>query len=209
MNAIERKLNSEKLLALWGIVNVDELPPIEESVNLRSPQDIAKRILILTYLNCVASEMELRFEIQSFLKKEGLWEHTSDVEKALFEKAELTDREEDMIRWRGESIWLLLWVLYKVDELDLPNTLVGPQDVFSRLPQFMNRTNEFIDTAKIRPLSDILDQSDLMFRLSWAMRHAEMNGIETRFNHDVVIERFYSLNWVTSVQSEWDVEPAN
>lgn len=204
MNAIERKLNSEKLLKAWGIVNVDELPAMEENVILRDPKEVATRILILTYLNCVASERGLRFEIQSFLKKEGLWDHASDMEKALFETAELTDEEEDMIRWRGESIWLLLWCLYKIDELDAPTTSVLPENVFALLPAFMEGTREFINTANLRPSSEILDQSDLMFRLAWAVRHAEMSGEKTHFIDGVVIERYHALNWVTSLYGKWD-----
>ena len=52
MTAVERKQNSERLLKSLNIPFIDHLPLIEEDdeAKIRTPQEIASRILVLTYL---------------------------------------------------------------------------------------------------------------------------------------------------------------
>jgi hypothetical protein len=207
MTAIERKQNTEKLLETLGIPIPNELPPIEEeaAISLRDPREIAERILVLTYLNCVAVDNDLREEIIAFLKHENLWDKVSEVERELFDKTQLSDEEATQIVWRGESIWMLLWVINKVNDLGLPVDEVNLSDIFVRLPEFMKDTKEFLNTATIRPLSDILDQSDLIFRINWAMRQAHLDGSdEIALNQSIAYERYHAINWVTSVRPQWD-----
>ena len=70
MSAIERKLQVENLLKELDVFLHDDLPPLEEdsNVTLREPREIAKRIIILTYLNCSAEDDVLRKEIVHFLQ---------------------------------------------------------------------------------------------------------------------------------------------
>jgi hypothetical protein len=207
MTALERKQHTEKLLAKLGIHLIDELPPMEEEsmVRLTTPQEIAERILVLTYLNCIASEQSLRTEVIGFLKQEGLWKKASEAEKKLFAKSHFTDEEEINIRWRGESIWMLLWTINKVEKLDLPVDLVNPQEVFKLLPAFMKDTRDFISEAIVRTKTEIMDQADFLFRLNWAIKQLESDGAnELELSRGVAYERYYSLNWVTFTQKEWD-----
>ena len=208
MTAIERKQNSEVLLATLNIHSEDNLPllPEESEVKLKTPQEIAERILILTYLNCVALQQELKEEIINFLHQKNLWDKASPEEQRLFESSALTNEEEDYIRWRGESIWLLLWTINKVEKLELPVDMVSPQEVFMRLPGFMESTSDFITTATIRSKSNILDQSDFIFRLNWAMRQVNIHGLDKiALNEDIAYERYFAINWVTSDKAWEDV----
>ncbi|HEY5823549.1 MAG TPA: DUF4272 domain-containing protein [Cyclobacteriaceae bacterium] len=206
MTALERKQNTEKLLETLGIRLRDELPPMEEedNVELKTPREIAQRILVLTYLNCVATNSDLREAAIFFLRQENLWEHVSGEEKQLFDKAELTDEEIATIQWRGESIWMLLWIINHVDHLDLPLTEVNTPDIIERLPGFMQSTGDFINSATIRSVSEILDQSDLMLRLNWALRQAQLDGSDIALNPGVAYERYNAINWVTSLRPQWD-----
>jgi hypothetical protein len=210
MTAIERRRSSEEALTKLGIVIVENLPPIEEESNirLRTPAEIAERILVLTYLNCRASGRELKEQIITFLKQEGLWQKISQTEKALFDKESLSEDEESFIRWRGEAIWLLLWVINKVDDLALPVEMTDPRQVFSRLPGFMSSPGDFIHAATIRPLSEIMDQADLTFRLTWAaMRQdQEHSNYDINLNYGIAHERHYAVNWVISATCEWDAD---
>jgi hypothetical protein len=206
MTAIERKEYSEKILATLGITLRDELPPIEEesAVILRTPQEIAQRILILSYLNCVATDPSLRQEVMIFLIHEKLWNHVTEGEKELFHKTELSEGELSTILWRAESIWLLLWTIGKLEDLQLPSEEVDLQDIFPLLPGFLEPTKSFIQTANMRSASEILDQADFIFRLNWALREADMNGTpSTVFNASVAYERYFSINWVLGTRGEW------
>jgi hypothetical protein len=206
MTATERKQNSERLLKSLNIPFIDHLPLIEEEheARIRTPQDIAKRILVLTYLNYVSEEPEDRDKVIDFLKEQDLWNSVSHDEKELFSK-ELSDKEHINISWRSEAIWLLLWVINKVDTIDLPNEEVSIPQILELLPDFMTDTKNFVQSATIKSVSKILDLSDLTYRLHWATRHTELNNLETLdLNSSIIQERHYAINWVTYYDDNWD-----
>jgi hypothetical protein len=117
----------------------------------------------------------------------------------------LTDQERVNVSWRSEAIWLLLWTIQKVDKLDLPIDEVNIADIVNRLPKLMSSTKDFIESATIRTTGEILDQSDLIYRLHWATRQAELdNDIELELNPSIITERHYAINWVTYYADNWD-----
>jgi hypothetical protein len=206
MTAIERKQKTEKLLKSLNIPFIDHLPMIEEEneARIRSAQDIAKRILILTYLCFVAEDQDAKSDVIDFLKAEKLWDSVSPDEKLLFQK-ELTEREKINLSWRSEAIWLLLWVINKVSKLELPQNEVNIPDILECLPKPMARTNDFINSATIRTISEILDIADLTYRLHWASRNSESNNSpNTDINSSVIFERHCAINWVTYYADNWD-----
>jgi hypothetical protein len=207
MTAQERKENSERILSTLGISLRDDLPPIEEesAIELRSGQNIAQRILILTYLNCVAHDPSLQQEVMIFLIREKLWEHATERERELFHKTQLNEEELTEILWRVESIWLLLWSIKKVEVLTIPREEVNLDAIFPLLPGFFESTDDFIQSASVRTVSEILDQADFYFRLNWALRQAEKEGSPiATINPSVAYERYFSTNWITRARLRWD-----
>ncbi|HTF21900.1 MAG TPA: DUF4272 domain-containing protein [Chryseolinea sp.] len=206
MTAHERKNQSEKLLKSLGIVLKDDLPPIEEEneVTLRTANEVAERILILTYLNCLATDSSLQQPIMMFLIHEGLWDKATDVEKALFHKSPLTEEELTIIFWRSESVWLLLWVINKVDQLALPEKEADLLEIFPYLPGFLEPTKSFIDAATMLSSSEILDQCDFIFRLNWAMKEDSAQLSSTALNVGIAHERYFAINWVTRMRERWE-----
>jgi len=204
----ERKHNSEERLASLGIVLIDVLPPIEDDdVNFKTPQQIATRILIFSYLNCIAFDPSLRDEVMIFLIREKLWDETSAQEKALFHKPKFSEREAAQIQWRAESIWLMLWAINKVETLELPSNEAQPEAIFPLLPGFFEPTAEFIEGAYSRSAAEILDEADFTFRLNWGFHEAR--GREQTIpgmNEFVAYERYVSLNWITGVVDQWEDE---
>ena len=206
MTAIERKQNSERLLKSLNIPFIDHLPLIEEEheARIRTPQEIAQRILVLTYLNYVAEEPEERDKVIDFLKEQDLWNSVSNDEKELFSK-ELSDQEHVNISWRSEAIWLLLWVINKVDTVYIPSEEVSIPQILELLPDFMTDTKDFVKSTTMKTVSEILDLSDLTYRLHWATRHTELNNLETLdLNSSIVQERHFAVNWVTYYEDNWD-----
>lgn len=206
MTALERKEKTETLLKELGIPYIDHLPTVEEEseVRLRTSQEIAKRILILVYLNYAAEENSKQ-DIIDFLKTERLWDSVSLEEKILFEKSKLTDQDRINISWRSESIWALLWTINKVDDLDLPTDEVDISDIVDRLPKFMSNPDDFIKSSTLRSASEILDQSDLIYRLHWATRQSQLNNAsDLNLDPGIVYERHYAINWVTYYADNWD-----
>ena len=206
MTALERKQQTETFLKTLGIPVYDELPVIEEEndVHVRSVQEIAARIMILAYLNCIAIQEELQPVLLDYLKTQGLWVKVSAQEKILFEKPDLTEEEKDLIASRAESIWVLLWAINKVDRLTLPTKEVDVDILFPLLPPFMEDATEYITAASIRSTSDILNEADFIFRLYWTMSKKPLEGLNDR----IAFERFFTINWITGARKDWDDAPA-
>lgn len=140
-----------------------------------------------------------------FLIYEGLWDKTSDQEKAHFQKAQLTEDDLTMMLWRTESIWLLLWVIQKINSLHLPEKEASLNDIFLLLPGFLEPTGDFIHIATLRNISEILDQSDFIFRLNWAFQenHEQVSGISS-LHPSIAYERYFAMNCVTRIRETWD-----
>jgi hypothetical protein len=205
--AVERKQNTEKILSALGLPVPGDIPELEEehAITLRTGQEVAERILILTYVNCAAIQPEIREGIMPFLQQEGLWEKVSLEEKEWFGKQELTEQDVAQMLWRSEAIWLLLWVINKVHQLHLPTMEVHLPDIFERIPPFFESTREFIASATLRNKSEILDQCDFIFRLVWIMKGCDASTInEMTLNENVAFERHFSINWVAGITKDWD-----
>jgi len=204
--AFQRKEETEKLLRSIDIpINV-HLPLIEEEneVRIRAAQEIAKRILILTYLNYYLEEPDSKDEVIEFLKSENIWNSVSEIEKEYFE-GELTEQDKVNISWRTEAIWLLLWTIKKVDKLELPIEQVVVGEILSRLSNFMTDTTDFIEMSELRTTSEILDIADLTYRLHWAARENDLKKLKPlKIDSSIVEERHYAINWVTYYGDNWD-----
>ncbi len=101
---------------------------------------------------------------------------------------------------------MLLWTINKVEKLALPTEQVEIPEIVSRLPEFLTDPTEFIKNANVRPTTEILDASDLIYRLHWATRNADLNNQPMPANLDlsIIMERHYAINWVTFYADEWD-----
>lgn len=206
--AEQRKKQTEKYLKSLNIPFIDHLPLIEEEneVRIRTAKEIAERILILVYLAYVSEVPDERENVIDFLQTNFLWDKVSPDEKEIFQKEELTNQEIANISWRSEGVWLLLWTINKVDRLELPTEQVDIPEIVSRLPEFLTDPSEFIKNGIVRPITEILDQSDLVYRLHWATRNANLNNQPMPANLDlsIIMERHYAINWVTFYADEWD-----
>lgn len=66
---------------------------------------------------------------------------------------------------------------------------------------------QFRSDAVLRPVSQILDEADLIYRYHWAVVDARVNSKDTPAGLEggVVYERHYSLNWLIGyMDQEWD-----
>jgi Domain of unknown function (DUF4272) len=68
-------------------------------------------------------------------------------------------------------------------------------------------TARFIEDSELRPIGDILDQVDLIYRYHWAVRNARLKGqqIPADLDPGVTEERHYALNWLIGyLEQAWD-----
>ena len=116
-----------------------------------------------------------------------------------------SDHDKTQFIWRYEAAWVLLWSLGYVEELPYPNSIC---DVPAAVTFMQERNKEqFIKDANLRPITEILNEADLIYRYHWAIVDARVNGNVTpsEIDSSVVLERHYTLNWLIGyMDQEWD-----
>jgi hypothetical protein len=208
MTALERKENSEQMFINRGLAPLrDILPPMEEDdqINIRSGEDLARRLLVLSYLNCVALQPELGGQIVRFLTEESLWQIASAREQEIFSQGALSDEDQDYVAWRNESIWVMLWALNKFDVLDFPTEPIDASKLIKMIPAFFESTDGFVAAAATRSKDEIMQQADLYFRLCWAVHESDRDkSVTLPFDGGVAFERHFAIEWIKQVRSDWE-----
>jgi len=205
MTAQERKDQTEIILEGNNIPINPYLPLIEEENEavIRSASDIARRVLILAYLYTIIYNPNDKQEIIAFLKSEGLWNHASKKEQAILNKDVLSEKEGMNLSWRVEGVKVLLWSINKIEDLGLP--FEETAGIFDLIPEYMEPSQDFINGAVLRKTTEILDASDLIYRIHWAVRQAGIDGTEVpNINPDIVPEWHQAINWITFYEDDWD-----
>ena len=100
----------------------------------------------------------------------------------------------------------MLWAINKIDNLALPIEQCDIGEMLDLLPIAFDSTNDFIQNACIRTTEEILDKSDLIYRIHWATREAESNDEEIPGSVDtgIIEEWHYAINWITYYDEKWD-----
>ncbi len=75
-------------------------------------------------------------------------------------------------------------------------------EIIDSLPSSDEAPDIFINSLKLRSISEIMDASDLTYRLHWAVRNY---GASLELDGGVVQERHHAINWLTNYDGEkWD-----
>lgn len=200
-----RKARSEEVLRNGGVAINPGLPEIEtaDQIEARSTIEIARRAICLLL---VAARFELDTgTLQMLIDGLGMVGHFTTDEQAFLD-SECPPRE-DVTRfsWRSEASWVLLWALGFVDELGLPLAQIAPYDAIEIVEP--NGIDGLVSNAAPRPMDELLDAADLIYRCHWATRSFQHDGVTDvgPLKVDVTVERHYALNWlVRCCDQEWD-----
>jgi hypothetical protein len=203
--AIDRKVRSETILRAEGVPLLSTLPVIETTAEAlkRSKEEVALRTLCLLF---VAAKGEgIREEIlEQVLESYELRPHLTPNELGFVLDNSPSQHDRIQFTWRYEAAWTLLWALGFVAELGKP---VEACDVkFAVGTMLETTTSQFIEDSELRPIADILDQADLIYRYHWAVRNARVKGqqVPAALDPSVTQERHHTLNWLVGTEHAWD-----
>jgi hypothetical protein len=204
--AIDRRLRSEKILQAEGVPFLATLPVIETAAEAvkRSKEEVALRTLCVLF---VAAKGEGLGEelVEQLLESYELRPHLTPRELAFVLDKSPSQHDRIQFTWRHEAAWTLLWALGFVAQLGKPAQIcdVG----FAAATMAERTTSQFIEDSELRPIADILDQADLIYRYHWAVRNARIRRQEVPAGLDpgVTQERHYALNWLIGYNEQaWD-----
>ena len=194
----------------------------EDRTTLQTPQDVALRTLVLWAVELRAEGVP-RAEAREIVDNLDLWEYVSADEKRFLDDETPSPEECQKLVWRLESLWVLMWSLGYIDELDWPNGMCDVSVLAGMIAEIEDDP-EFITSAKLRSATEILDAQDLIMRIHWAARDAYLHQggtipEELDWSSDpdyvpatvcagggVVEQRHKVLNWLVNYLSpeSWD-----
>jgi hypothetical protein len=213
MTPSRRKAKTEALLIKKGIPYLSWLPCIEseEETELRTAEEIGIRMVCLLCVVGVAYH-PTDSSCKDYLKRQGLWKHLTRDELTFLMNPNPDRQTCKEFTWRIEAMFVLMWAAGLYKRLPFPVRQVVNQKLINKFPSFNKSPWPFIHWLTLRPKSQIMDKSDLIYRLHWATRQAEIEGVEPPggLDPEVVYEWHYAINWITKYDdAAWDCVPTD
>ncbi|MEL6403134.1 MAG: DUF4272 domain-containing protein [Chloroflexota bacterium] len=193
-------LNREKVPFIKHLRNTPE----DHQVYLRSTEEIAERAIALNLISRRA-DGEKQTWFNDKVAQYNLADVITEQETTFNEDADPPKYISIMFSGRLEAYWCMLWALSYVNKLARPDNFANVEQAHEIID---GRSREqFVQEARLRPKSEILDALDLHFRYHWALVDAELYGNKAPAGliQDVVYQRHYALNWMLDIHGQaWD-----
>lgn len=211
-----RKEASELQLHKRGIrINV-QLHVIEadEEITLRPEAELHRRLIALWAVSH-ALNANSKAQVLAYLARHQL-SNSLSAQEASYLTTEDQDPDQgagqNEMQWRQHTFAFLAWCAGLVPKIDLSTK---PCDMSQALACFPTQIDEqavapsFPERLKMRRKDTIMDWSDLLYRLHWAVRHAHLNHRPSPGNIDAELVREWhqAVNWMCRYDEEdnWDL----
>lgn len=204
MNTEEIKKRNSKYLSSIDIEVPEHLPTIEslEEVVPRSAKDVARRVCALTYVIGLAFDVKGK-ELKGWLDQYDLLDFVSNYEKKLLDTDSISRQDKQKMSWMPECSQALAWCLGLVE---LNHFKHCDDDLVKKIP-FKTEPKRFIEDATIRPITEIQEQADLLYRMHWYIRNCNYTGKPCELNEGIIYQRRKAIDWVYGVSESWDNIP--
>jgi len=208
MNPKKRKARTEAFLRKKGIPYFSRLPCVEseEDTELRAPEEVGIR---MACLHCVVGAAFNPSEPvwTEQLREQHLWDHLTPDEAVFLSDPKPDQQTIFHFTWRCEALFLLMWAAGLVENLPFPDRQTNTEDIWSRFSPFDESLWPFIRGLTLRSKAEILDASDLIYRLHWATLQAHIEGQPPPggLDPEVVQEWHHAVDWLTKYgDADWD-----
>ena len=204
MNLEVLKIKNNQYLSSLGIEINQNLPLIEDlqEVQPRSAQDVAGRLSAIAYIIGLAFGAN-RIDLIDNLKKFKLWDYVSTYEKSLLQSDKISEQDRINMEWLSESAQALAW---SISIVELDHFKHCDDDLATKIPFNSDPTN-FIASAHLRPIEEIQEQSDLLYRMHWYTRNCKLTDTNCVLSTSTIAERRKAIDWVYGVEEDWDEVP--
>ena len=205
MEASELKRKTENLLLKEGIPVNEHLPKIEEMSELSfvSVANIRKRVVALSYI--LARAFGAPFDmVQKSIHEFQLENVFLPQELAFINQASPAKEDTEQYQLGVEALWELAWVLGLIPKVS-HSGLCG-NNLVHLIPKPGEDPSQFLASAQMRSHEAIYVEADLLYRIHWASREANLTGRHepTGVPEYVIEQRHKAINWVSYGEVPWD-----
>lgn len=202
---LARKQKSIAAVKQMGLPWIEHLPVVEDETRTkpRTTKEVVSRCLATEFC-AVRGESNDKKLADGLIEKFGIAKALSPQERAFIQTPSPSKQQLADFAWRYECVHVFLWALGYLPALNPPNQIA---DVAKEVSVIRDKGPEnFGKDAKLRPLSELLDQADLYYRLHWAAVELRLKGQKhEKINEEIIMERHRALNWlIRYMGQEWD-----
>ncbi|MEY3451543.1 MAG: hypothetical protein RL711_1369 [Bacteroidota bacterium] len=188
---------TERLSALG--VQITTIAPAINSVDdlhLKSPSEVAKRLVILSYLIGVYYDVDAKDLVEQ-LKKYKLYGSLTPAEQALLSQNEYDEQDVIDAGWLQECIEIVGWSLGMSNKpLDHQNE--AGLSMAEYIP-VMKNPEKFIEKAALLSPEKILEEYLVLHHIFHFLQHEEHLLIDA----DIILERCRAINWICGIDTDW------
>jgi len=201
-----RKLISESILHKLGIRINPQLPVTEsdDEVTLRSKSEIHLKLLQTWSIYMTLSKRDKKY-YSDFNSRFQTDIPLSARESAI---AMLDFNQNGHLTMQSrylDRLYFLAWSAGLIKEINLNTKELNEVDVLAYIPTDLE---SFDKSIELQTKAKLLDWSDLLFRIHWAVRHANLIGKQNIGNirPEAIPEWHAMVNWITNFEEEdnWD-----
>jgi hypothetical protein len=210
MSPEQRKEASELQLHKRGIrINV-QLHVIEsdEEVTLRSGDEVLQRLIALWAVSSAAQTRDCA-RFRAYLDTHNMASFLSTQEQAFLFAATPSEEQFKQFSLRQESLYFLAWCAGLTEKITLSAAPSNLKNITKLFPNESEAPSKLTAAIGLRRKDVIMDNSDLLYRLHWEVRHSQLTGrpCPASVNADTVREWHQAVNWICQYEEEndWDL----
>ncbi|MES2443558.1 MAG: DUF4272 domain-containing protein [Pseudomonadota bacterium] len=205
-DSLARRARSNRVMQAEHVQINEWLPVIASAAQVSPPstEEVTMRA-VATMAVAMKGEGLDQSEVDAVVRDYGLAPWLTPEERAFLADPATTAEDRGVHSWRYEAANILFWAIGFVDRLDGPRVQCDPAMLAGLLRS--NSRTTLLAKARLRPMAEILDQADLIYRYRWALTEARVRGRPppAGLSDDIAMERHHAFNWLVRHADEaWD-----
>jgi len=201
---LTRKKKSEARVHALGLPVNANLPVVEDdgAVQPRTDIEVAQRCIAVA-ICAVKGESDDQELTDKLVEEYSAASFFSPEEDRFRRNTHASKQDLTKFGWRYEAVHVFLWALGYAETINAPNTIA---DAGHDIGILKTQGKNFVANAHLRSRAEILDMSDLYYRLDWAAVELRVEGKHNdAIDGEIVVERHRALNWLIRYMNQaWD-----
>ena len=176
-------------------------------MELRSREEVLRRLIALWAVVDKAF-LGSKSESTNYIVTHDMQPWLSSVERTFLLDEQPNKRDGIHFSWQLEALYFVAWCAGLLECNEVPDEESSVKSILDLFPAGAEQPDRLRAAIRRREKSEVLNRADLLYRLHWAVRNANLTGSGALKGIDggVVQEWHRAVNWMIRYDSEddWD-----